>query len=124
MGPFFWLVHALGIPLWAGERLWVGAILFMAGTGVLALCRTMGVHGPGRLVAALAFMLSPYFLPVSYTHLDVYKRQGQHLEVVLGAQPQPLGLEELVLGLELGQTLAQLDLDRLHGAPSLSLIHI
>ncbi|HEY7948798.1 MAG TPA: alpha-(1-_3)-arabinofuranosyltransferase family protein, partial [Acidimicrobiales bacterium] len=62
MGPFFWVVHALGIPLWVGERLWVGAILFMAGTGVLALCRTMGVHGPGRLVAALAFMLSPYFL--------------------------------------------------------------
>ncbi|HXQ75828.1 MAG TPA: alpha-(1-_3)-arabinofuranosyltransferase family protein [Acidimicrobiales bacterium] len=62
MGPFFWVVHALGIPLWAGERLWVGAILFTAGTGVLALCRTMGVHGPGRLVAALAFMLSPYFL--------------------------------------------------------------
>jgi len=62
MGPFFWVVHALGIPLWVGERLWVGAILFAAGTGVLALCRTMGVHGPGRLVAATAFMLSPYFL--------------------------------------------------------------
>jgi arabinofuranan 3-O-arabinosyltransferase len=62
MGPFFWAVHGLGIPLWVGERLWVGAILFMAGTGVLSLCRTMGVHGPGRLVAALAFMLSPYFL--------------------------------------------------------------
>ena len=62
MGPFFWAVHGLGLPLWVGERLWVGAILFMAGTGVLALCRTMGVHGPGRLVAAFAFMLSPYFL--------------------------------------------------------------
>ncbi len=62
MGPFFWVVHTLGIPLWVGERLWVGAILFMAGTGVLALCRTMGVHGPGRPLAALAFMLSPYFL--------------------------------------------------------------
>jgi hypothetical protein len=62
MGPFFWAVHGLGIPLWVGERLWVGAILFMAGTGMLALCRTMGVHGPGRLVAAFAFMLSPYFL--------------------------------------------------------------
>ncbi|HEY5250476.1 MAG TPA: alpha-(1-_3)-arabinofuranosyltransferase family protein [Acidimicrobiales bacterium] len=62
MGPFFWAVHGLNIPLWVGERLWVGAILFLAGTGVLALCRTMGVHGPGRLVAAFAFMLSPYFL--------------------------------------------------------------
>ncbi len=62
MGPFFWAVHGLNIPLWVGERLWVGAILFVAGTGTLALCRTMGVHGPGRLVAAFAFMLSPYFL--------------------------------------------------------------
>ena len=62
MGPFFWVVHALGIPLWMGQRLWVGTILFVAGAGVLYLCRTMGVHGPGRLVAATAFMLSPYFL--------------------------------------------------------------
>jgi arabinofuranan 3-O-arabinosyltransferase len=48
MGPFFWVVHALGIPLWVGERLWVGAVLFAAGAGVLALCRTMGVHGRWR----------------------------------------------------------------------------
>ena len=37
---------------------------------------------------------------------------GQHLEVVLGAHPQALGLEELVLALELLESLAQLDLDR------------
>ena len=52
LGPFFWLVHALGIPLWVGQRLWVGAMLFAAGTGVLYLCRTLGLEGPGRLVAA------------------------------------------------------------------------
>jgi hypothetical protein len=62
MGPFFWAVHALAIPLWVGERLWVGTILFAAGTGVIALCRTLGLRGPGTLVAATAFMLSPYFL--------------------------------------------------------------
>lgn len=62
MGPFFWLVHVLQIPVWVGERLWVGALLFTAGSGVLYLCRTVGLDGPGRAVAALAYMLTPYFL--------------------------------------------------------------
>ena len=62
LGPFFWLVHALGIPLWVGQRLWVGALLFAAGTGVLYLCRTLGLEGPGRIVAGAVYMLSPYFL--------------------------------------------------------------
>jgi arabinofuranan 3-O-arabinosyltransferase len=62
MGPFFWLVHALGVPLWIGQRVWVAAILFFAGAGVIFLARTIGLVGPGRFVAAFAFMLSPYFL--------------------------------------------------------------
>ena len=62
LDPFFWAVHALGIPLWVGQRLWVGLLLFGAGAGVLYLCRTVGLGGPGRFVAAVAYMLSPYFL--------------------------------------------------------------
>jgi hypothetical protein len=62
LGPFFWAVHALGIPLWVSQRLWVGAVLFAAGAGVLYLCRTIGLEGPGRFVAAVAYMLSPYWL--------------------------------------------------------------
>jgi len=62
LGPFFWAVHALGIPLWVGQRLWIGALLFGAGSGVLYLCRTLGLDGPGRYVAAAVYMLSPYFL--------------------------------------------------------------
>src|ERR1700681_530895 len=62
LGPFFWAVHALGIPLWVGQRLWVGLMLFGAGSGVLYLCRTVGLEGPGRFVAAVAYMISPYFL--------------------------------------------------------------
>jgi hypothetical protein len=62
MGPFFWAFHALGVPLWVAQRLWLGSILFAAGAGVLFLCRQMGVRGPGAPVAALAFMLSPYVL--------------------------------------------------------------
>ncbi len=62
LGPFFWAVHVLGIPLWVGQRLWVGIILFSAGSGVLYLCRTVGLDGPGRFVAAVAYTLSPYWL--------------------------------------------------------------
>ena len=62
IGPFFWLAHVLGIPLWAAQRLWVGTLLFAAGAGVLFLCRVVGIDGPGRFVAGFAFMLSPYFL--------------------------------------------------------------
>jgi hypothetical protein len=62
LGPFFWAVHALGIPLWIGQRLWVGSMLFGAGAGVLYLCRTVGLRGPGRFVAAAGYMLSPYWL--------------------------------------------------------------
>ncbi len=64
MGPFYLLTHALGVPTWVAERLWVSALLFGAGAGVLFLCRTFRLDGPGRLVAALAYMLSPY--PLQY----------------------------------------------------------
>ena len=62
LGPFFWAVHALGIPLWVGQRLWVGGVLFAAGSGVLYLCRTVNLAGPGPFVAAVGYMLSPYWL--------------------------------------------------------------
>ena len=64
MGPFYLLAHSLGIPLWVAERLWVGSILFAAGAGILYLCRALDLGGPGRFVAAAAFMLSPY--PLQY----------------------------------------------------------
>ncbi|HTZ10011.1 MAG TPA: alpha-(1-_3)-arabinofuranosyltransferase family protein, partial [Acidimicrobiales bacterium] len=62
LGPWFWAVHALGIPLWVGQRLWIGLVLFAAAAGVVYLCRTLGLGGPGRFVAAAAYMLSPYWL--------------------------------------------------------------
>ena len=50
------------MPVWVAQRLWLGAILFAAGAGILYLSRVLALRGPGRTVAALAFMLSPYFL--------------------------------------------------------------
>ncbi|MGH9078356.1 MAG: alpha-(1-_3)-arabinofuranosyltransferase domain-containing protein, partial [Acidimicrobiales bacterium] len=62
MGPYYAATAALHVPTWVAQRLWLGGILFAAGAGVLLLCRVLAVRGPGRLVAALAFALSPYFL--------------------------------------------------------------
>ena len=76
MGPWYWTFHALHVPVWIAQRLWLGTLLFAAGTGVIFLLRTLGwryrtdageqpswdLHGPAVLVASLAFMLTPYTL--------------------------------------------------------------
>ncbi|MFA5884528.1 MAG: alpha-(1-_3)-arabinofuranosyltransferase family protein [Acidimicrobiia bacterium] len=62
MGTFFALTHTVGIPAWTAQRLWIGLLLFAAGTGVLAFARTIGWRGVGPLVAALVYMLTPYTL--------------------------------------------------------------
>ncbi len=65
MGPFYWVMAELHVPLWAAQRLWMGSLLFAAGAGALYLCRTVGLSGPGRYVTALAFMFTPYVLQYS-----------------------------------------------------------
>src|SRR3954467_7663797 len=62
MGPYYWLMHELGVPAWVSQRLWFGSILFPAALGVLFLLRTLHVRGPGVAVAAVVFMLTPYTL--------------------------------------------------------------
>ncbi|HEV2308962.1 MAG TPA: alpha-(1-_3)-arabinofuranosyltransferase family protein, partial [Acidimicrobiia bacterium] len=61
-GPFYWVLETAGVPAWVAQRLWLGSILFGAGLGVLFLLRTLHVRGPGVVLAALAYMLSPYSL--------------------------------------------------------------
>jgi arabinofuranan 3-O-arabinosyltransferase len=63
MGPWYWLFDKLGAPDWVAQRLWMGTLLFVAGTGVLFLGRTIGP--PSRLAwtaAAFVYFLSPYVL--------------------------------------------------------------
>ena len=77
MGPYYALMEALGVPTWVAQRLWTGSLLFLAGAGVLFLLRTLApawrrpgtgsfdtatVGGIGAMVAAFAYMLSPYVL--------------------------------------------------------------
>jgi arabinofuranan 3-O-arabinosyltransferase len=62
MGPFYGLMALVHVPTWVAQRLWLGSILFAAGLGILFLSRILRLRGPGPVVAALAYMLSPYFL--------------------------------------------------------------
>ncbi len=61
-GPYYWVMHTLGVPGWLSQRLWLGSILLLAALGVLYLMRTLHVRGPGVPVAMVLFMLSPYIL--------------------------------------------------------------
>jgi hypothetical protein len=62
MGPYYWLMHEVGVPAWVSQRIWLGSLLFAAALGVLFLLRTLRVRGPGVVVAAVLFMLTPYTL--------------------------------------------------------------
>ena len=62
MGPYYWLLDRLGSPAWVSQRLWLGSLLFAAALGMLYLLRTFGLCGPGIVVAALAYMCTPYML--------------------------------------------------------------
>ena len=64
-GPVLLGLAELHLPVWVAQRLWMGTLLFAAGAGVLYLCRTIDLVGPGRCVAALAFMFTPYVLQYS-----------------------------------------------------------
>ena len=52
-GPYYWIMHMLGVPAWVSQRLWFGTILIVAALGVLYLMRTLHVRGPGVPLAAV-----------------------------------------------------------------------
>ena len=60
MGPFFWVGERLGLPDWVVQRLWLGSLMFAAALGMLCLLRGFGVQGAGAVVAAFAYMWTPY----------------------------------------------------------------
>jgi arabinofuranan 3-O-arabinosyltransferase len=80
-GPFYWLLAELHVPVWVAQRLWLGTLLFAAGSGVWYLARVLGLGAPpqateepparvaaeiGPLAAGLVYMLSPYFLQYAW----------------------------------------------------------
>ncbi|HUO74599.1 MAG TPA: alpha-(1-_3)-arabinofuranosyltransferase family protein, partial [Solirubrobacteraceae bacterium] len=62
MGPFFALGHALGLPAWVLQRLWLGTLLALAALGVVRLLdRLLGrPRGIAALGAGAVTILNPF----------------------------------------------------------------
>ena len=67
MGPFFALLHGIGVSAWVTQRLWLGALLALGAWGVVRLLDAMldGRRGAAHLVAGALFVLNPYVVVFS-----------------------------------------------------------
>ncbi|MEH1028079.1 alpha-(1-_3)-arabinofuranosyltransferase [Micromonospora profundi] len=63
MGPFFLLGSEFGLAPWVVQRLWWALLFCVAYLGVVRLAGRLGIGTPaGRMIAAVAFALSPRIL--------------------------------------------------------------
>jgi arabinofuranan 3-O-arabinosyltransferase len=67
MAPWYAFAHAIGIPTWVAQRIWLGTLLAVAGIGVM---RLLAALLPRRAVLAEAaagvlFVANPYVVVVS-----------------------------------------------------------
>lgn len=62
MGPYYFVMDAIGVPDWIAQRLWLATIIVMAGLGVRWMLKELRWQGSGATVAAFAYALSPYLL--------------------------------------------------------------
>lgn len=89
IGPYYWLADVIGLPDWVAQRIWLGAILFVAGLGVRFMLRAMGQVGPHITAATFCYALTPYVLTL-----------GARLSVILlpyAGLPWLIGLTVLAL---------------------------
>ncbi|MEV0483419.1 alpha-(1-_3)-arabinofuranosyltransferase family protein [Streptomyces sp. NPDC050508] len=62
MLPFYWLAHAVHLPVWLAERLWLSLVVSVAFWGALRLAERLRVGSPAsRLLAAVTYALWPVF---------------------------------------------------------------
>ncbi|MDH6215476.1 DUF3367 domain-containing protein [Streptomyces pseudovenezuelae] len=62
MLPFYWLAHAVQLPVWLAERLWMSLIVSVAFWGALRLAERLRIGtGGSRLLAGVAYALWPVF---------------------------------------------------------------
>ena len=62
LGPFYWLMDAIGFPDWLTQRLLWGTLVFAAAYGTYRLLRWLGWAPVAAVVAAFAYGFSPYLL--------------------------------------------------------------
>jgi arabinofuranan 3-O-arabinosyltransferase len=62
LGPWYLAWHAVGVPVWVAQRLWIGTLVYAAATGVLVLARLLRLAWYPAVAGAALYALSPYLL--------------------------------------------------------------
>jgi arabinofuranan 3-O-arabinosyltransferase len=62
MGPYYWLMDAIGVPDWLAQRFWIASLLFAAGAGTLRLLDQVLPPRRWNLVGALLYGVTPFIL--------------------------------------------------------------
>src|SRR4051812_2708639 len=62
MGPFFAVLHGLGLSPWLVQRLWLGTLLALAAWGAVRLLDALvpRPRGVAHVVAGVLFVVNPY----------------------------------------------------------------
>jgi arabinofuranan 3-O-arabinosyltransferase len=62
MGVFYLVAHALHVPVWVAERIWMSLLIAVGFWGMVRLAEALGLGSrPARLLAGAAFALWPTF---------------------------------------------------------------
>ena len=74
IGPFHWVLDAIGLPSWVVQRLWWSTVLIVALWGFWRLSSALSIGTPWtRYLGAVLFALSPRFLSeVAITSIEVW----------------------------------------------------
>ena len=74
IGPFHWILDAMGLPSWVVQRLWWSAVLIVALWGFWRLSSALSIGTPWtRYLGAVLFAVSPRFLSeVAVTSIEVW----------------------------------------------------
>jgi arabinofuranan 3-O-arabinosyltransferase len=60
MAPFFELMHALHVPVWCAERVWLALLLTIGAWGVIRLAEALGIGRRwARVLGAIAYCVAP-----------------------------------------------------------------
>ena len=62
MGPFYWVMAQVGVPVWIAQRFWLGTISLAALFGARWLFARLGTGRVGAIVGALVYAFTPYQL--------------------------------------------------------------
>ncbi len=71
MSEWYAVFAFLHIPVYLAQRLWLGSVYFMAGSGVFYFCRSLGLSKAGSTLSGVAYMLSPYMFQYEISMSDL-----------------------------------------------------